>query len=175
MSAARNQIRRLEDNGVSVGERRRDLPGGNGDRKVPGRDNADDSDRLSRHLDVHIRTHGAEFLPGYPQNFAREEIEDLSGATDFPDGFGQGLAFFPRKQPSEFLLARENLGRDLEQKIVPFLRAVLDHAGNAACAAMTAASAWAASACAYSPTTSLVSEGLTLRETLAPSTHSPAM
>src|SRR5208337_3834568 len=48
-------------------------------------------------------------------------------------------------------------------------------AGKAARAASIAASVWAASAWAYSPTMSLVSDGLTFLETPAPSTHSPAM
>ncbi len=50
-----------------------------------------------------------------------------------------------------------------------------DHAGNAARAAAIARSVWAASACAYSPMTSEVSDGLMLRVTVAPAIHSPAM
>ena len=48
-----------------------------------------------------------------------------------------------------------------------------DQLPKAARAAPIASRAWAASAWAYSPTTSRVSEGLMLRETRAPSTHSP--
>src|SRR5271165_7223300 len=48
-------------------------------------------------------------------------------------------------------------------------------AGKAAWAASIAAPVCAASACAYSPTTSFVSDGLMSRVTPAPSTQSPAM
>jgi len=51
----------------------------------------------------------------------------------------------------------------------------VDHAGNARFAAAMAVLACAASACAYSPTTSAVSDGLRLTDALAPVTHSPPM
>ncbi len=51
----------------------------------------------------------------------------------------------------------------------------VDHAGNAFFAAATAVRACSASACAYSPITSLVSEGLRFGVAEAPATHSPAM
>ena len=95
---------------IAEGERRRDLPGGNGDREIPRRDDADDADRLARHLDVDARPHGGEFLAGNAQGLAGEEIEDLRGAADFADRLGQRLAFLARQQPAEFFLA----ARDLE-------------------------------------------------------------
>ncbi len=49
---ARHEVGRLEDDAIAVGERRRDLPGGNGDREIPRRDDADDADRLAGQLDV---------------------------------------------------------------------------------------------------------------------------
>jgi hypothetical protein len=50
---ARHQIGRFEDDGVAVAERRGDLPGRNGDRKIPRRDDADDAKRpRSSWLDV---------------------------------------------------------------------------------------------------------------------------
>src|SRR5271169_2077260 len=52
---------------------------------------------------------------------------------------------------------------------------VRDHPGKAAFAAATASATCAAFACAYSPTMSPVFEGLTLRVTLSPGTHSPPM
>ncbi len=45
--------RRLEDDGVARDERRQHLPGRNRDREVPGRDRADDPDRLAdRHVEL---------------------------------------------------------------------------------------------------------------------------
>ena len=55
--AAGHEVGRLEDDGVAVGERRRDLPGRDGDREVPRRDDADDADRLARDLDADARAH----------------------------------------------------------------------------------------------------------------------
>ena len=90
--AARHEIGRLEDDGVAVGERRRDLPGRNGDREIPRRDDADDADRLARDLDADARAHAGHLLAGEPQRLAGEEIEDLPGARR------------PRRSPSGSVL-----------------------------------------------------------------------
>ena len=60
---ARYKVGRLEDDAVSVGERRRDLPGGDGDREIPRRDDADDADRLAGDLDVDAGPRGGSFSP----------------------------------------------------------------------------------------------------------------
>ena len=39
--AAGHEVGGLDDDGVAVGQRRRDLPGRDGDREVPGRDDPD--------------------------------------------------------------------------------------------------------------------------------------
>jgi hypothetical protein len=46
--AAGHEVGRLEHDAVAVGQRRRDLPGRDGDREVPRRDDADHADRLAR-------------------------------------------------------------------------------------------------------------------------------
>lgn len=61
---ARHQFGRLEDDGVAVAERRGDLPGGNGDREIPRRDDADDAERLAGDLDADIRANRRENLTG---------------------------------------------------------------------------------------------------------------
>ena len=103
---AGHEIGRLEDDAIAVAERRRDLPGGNGDGEIPRRDDADDADRLARHFDVDARPHAGEFLAGNAQGLASEEVEDLRGATDFADGLGKRLAFFARQELAEFLASR---------------------------------------------------------------------
>ena len=108
-AAARHEVGRLEHDRVAVGERRRDLPGRDGDREVPRRDHADDADRLAGDLDVDARAHGGELLAGEAQRLAGEEGEDLAGAGRLADALGQRLALLARQQAAEFLLAGEDL------------------------------------------------------------------
>src|SRR5204863_482930 len=59
--AERRQLRRLEHDGVAADERARELPARNVDGKVPGRDQADDAERLAerhRHHLVGLRGRG---------------------------------------------------------------------------------------------------------------------
>src|SRR5262249_21320004 len=120
--AAGNEIRGFEDHGVALGESRRDLPRGDGERKVPRRDNSDDPERLSRDLDVDIWPDAREFLAGNPQSFAGEEVEDLSRSGRLADAFREGLAFFAREQTPKLLAPSENFGRGSQQNVMPLLR-----------------------------------------------------
>ena len=122
VGAAGNKVGRLEDDSVAVGQRRRDFPGGDREREVPGRDDADDSERLARDLDVDIRPHAGEFLARNPQRFASEEVEDLPGAGRLADTLRERLAFFARQQAPELLATGENFGRNAQQNVVPLLR-----------------------------------------------------
>jgi hypothetical protein len=122
VGAAGNEIRGLENHRVAIGERRRDLPGGDRERKVPRRDNADDPKRVARDLDVDIRPHAGELFPRNPQHFASEKVEDLSGSGGLTNAFRQGLAFLAREQAPELLAPGKNLGRGTEQNVMPFLR-----------------------------------------------------
>ena len=103
--AARHEIGGLEHHGVAVGERRRDFPGRNGDRKVPGRDQADDADRLARDLDIDIGPHRGELLASNAKRLPSKEGKDLSGAHDLADPLSQGLALLAGEQSAEFVLA----------------------------------------------------------------------
>ena len=113
--AARHQVGRLEHHGIAVAERRRDLPGRDGDREVPRRDDADHAHRLARHLDADARTHRRHALTRKAQRLTGEELEDLSGAGDFADAFGERLALFAAQQLAEFGLAGEDLVGGLGQ------------------------------------------------------------
>src|SRR5581483_12475338 len=91
------------DDGIAVTDRRRDLPGRDGDRKIPRRDDADDSDRLPGHRDFDAGPHARHGLAGKAQGLAREEIENLAGADGLADAFGERLAFLARKQSADLL------------------------------------------------------------------------
>ena len=122
VSAARDKVCRFENHRVAIGERRRNLPRRDRERKVPRRDNADDSKRLARDLDVDIRPHTAELLSRNPQHFASEEVEDLSGSGRLANAFRKGLAFLARKKAPELFAAGEDFGRGSQQNVMPLLR-----------------------------------------------------
>ena len=166
---ARHEVGRLEHDRVAVGQRRRDLPGGNCDRKIPGRDDADDADRLARRLDVDV---GPERRRISRREFStpRRRRNRRSGRRGPPRQIASGSVL-----PSSRASSRPSSSRRARISVEARSRmswrscgVVRAQAGKAACAAWTAASVWAASAWAYSPTTSLVSDGLMLRETPAP-------
>src|SRR5438034_860370 len=80
---------RLEHHRVAEAERRRDLPGGDGDRKIPRRDEANNAKRLARDLDLESRTHRGAFLTRQPQRFACEKRKNLPRTRDLADSLGQ--------------------------------------------------------------------------------------
>jgi hypothetical protein len=115
---SRAPVGRLEDDGVAVGQRRRDLPRRDRDREIPRRDDADDADRLARDLDVDAGTHLGNLLAGRgaaPSPAKNSKI--WPARADLADAFGQRLAFLARQQPlpsSSFELepsARSRRGR----------------------------------------------------------------
>ena len=172
--AAGHQIGRLEHHGVAVGQGRGDLPGGDRDGEVPGRDQAHDAHGLARDFHADARAHGRHHLAAGTQRFAGKELEDVAGACHLADGLGQGLAFLAREQVAQFGLARQDLGAGGVEDVEALLRGG-QAPGGLGLGGCGDGLRWPgpASACAYSPTTSRVSEGLMLRETRGPSTHSP--
>ena len=160
--ATRRPLRRLEHDGVAERERRRDLPGRDRDREVPRRDQADDADRLAGDLDVDAGTDRRQLLAGQPQHLAGEELEDVPGAHRLADALGQRLAFLAREQPADLVLAGEDVGADLVEDVGAILDRRRRPGRKRRFAAAMAVFACAASACAYSPMTSLRSDGLRL-------------
>ena len=120
---AGHQIGRLEHDRIAVAERRRDLPGRNGDREIPRRDDADDADRLARHGHFEARPHARHDLAGEPQRLAGEEIEDLPGAHRLADALGQRLALLAGEQAAELLAPLENLVAGRLEDVVALLDA----------------------------------------------------
>ena len=173
---AGHEIGRLEHDRVAVGERRRDLPGGNRDREVPRRDDADDADRLARHLDVDARA--ARWRTSRRECAAPRRRRSRRSARRASPRRSPRAASCPPRAPAGRRAPRAGRAISAETRSRMSWRScgvVRDQAGKAARAAATAASSWAALAWAYSPTTSSVLDGLMLRETPSPSTHSPAM
>ena len=115
--ATRYQVGRLDHHAIAVGQRRGDLPGGNGDGEIPRRDQADHPQRLACHLDAHTRANRLQHFPGLAQAFAGEELEDIARAGDLADGFGQGLALLARQQRAQLLASGEDFQPDLFQRI----------------------------------------------------------
>ncbi len=169
-----NELGRLEHDRVAVGEGRRDLPRRDRDREVPRRDDADHAERLAQHVDIDAGSHRADVLAADPQRLAGEVLEDPRGALD--------LARCPRPWacPPRARAASPSSSARAASSTPIFSSAVkrsagvaADHAGAAPSAASTATSTCAASAIAYSPTTSVRSDGFTSCATPPPSTHPP--
>jgi len=78
-------------------ERRRDLPRGNGDWKIPRCNDPDHADGLAGNVDVHAGAHRRKLLAGQTQRLAGEELQNLAGPHDFPDAFRAGLALLARE------------------------------------------------------------------------------
>src|SRR5207248_6977925 len=108
--AAGHQLRGLEYHRVAVAQRRRDLPGRDGDREIPRRDDRDDAERLARDLDADAGAHRLHDLAGDAQRLAGEELEDVGRAHHFARRLRQRLALLARQQIAELRLAVENLG-----------------------------------------------------------------
>jgi hypothetical protein len=123
---AGHQVGGLQHHAVAEGQRGCDLPGRNGNGEVPGGDEADDADRLAGDFHADVGAHRGHDLAREAQAFAGEELEDVAGAGGFADAFGAGLAFFARKQGTEFFLAGEDFAADLVERI----GACLDAAGG---------------------------------------------
>jgi hypothetical protein len=126
-------------------------------------------------FDVDSRSDRGQLVSGEAQHFAGEKLEDLSGAHHFADAFGQRLALLAREQPPELVLAGEDFIACAIENVRALLIEPFAQPANAFFAEAIAVRVCAASACAYSPMTSLTSDGLRLGEVVAPATHSPAM
>ena len=155
----------LKTTRIAIGERGGDLPGGNREREIPRRDDADDAERLARHLDVDVRPNAGEFLAGDAQRFAGEEVEDLRRRGSLRRS--PQAASCPLRARAGGRAPRGARGFRSRRAARMSWRSCgvcATRPGKAACAASIAASVWAASACAYSPTRSSVLDGLRLRE-----------
>ncbi len=96
---------------------------------------------LARHLDADARAHRRHDLARQAQRLAGEELEDLSGAGDFADALGEGLALFAAQQLAELRpCGRRSRGRSSLRISQRSRMPERDQAGNAALAAAMASS-----------------------------------
>ena len=114
--AERRRRGRLEHHRVAANQRRRQLPGGNRGRKIPGRNQTHHAERLAdgEHMDA-IALGGNQHA-GHARAFAAEVAQDVDGAPHFALGFGQRLAFLARHVGAELIeLAIHDVGGLVQQ------------------------------------------------------------
>ena len=108
MRGRRDERGGFEHHRVAEGECRGDLPCGNGDGKVPGRDDPHHADGLARNLHVDARAHRIHAGTGDAHGLAREELEDVSGPLDLGDALRPHLPLLAGQERAERLLAGQN-------------------------------------------------------------------
>ena len=118
----RHEFRRLDHHRVAIGERRRELPRGNGNREVPWRDHADDTQSLPRDFDAHAGADGIHDLAIEAQGLASEEGKDLPGPGGLANALGERLAFLAAQNAPQFVLARHHLVGGALEDVMPLLR-----------------------------------------------------
>ncbi|MNQ05451.1 hypothetical protein D3C85_181890 [compost metagenome] len=107
----------LEHHRVAEGDGRGDLPGRNGDRKVPRRDQTEHADRLAIGLNLHARPGRSQVLAVKPQGLAGEILQDARCAQGLADALGQGLALFARQQAADLRSALHQQGSGAVQHV----------------------------------------------------------
>ena len=136
--------RRLEDDGVAVDERRRDLPRRDGDREVPRRDDGDDAERLAAAEQHRLRRVGRQHVAAEAPALAGEVAQDVARPRDLALASASVL---PSSRVSVAAMSsdRSSSSSAARNRIAPRAGAgVAAHAGNASAAAATACSASAA-------------------------------
>ena len=102
----------LEDHGVAVDERRRDLPGGDGDGEVPRCDGGDHAERLAAAEEHGVRRVGRQDVPAHPPALTAEVAEDVARAEHLAGRLGERLALLARERARDLVQALgEQFGR----------------------------------------------------------------
>jgi hypothetical protein len=119
---ARVALRRLEDEGIAAGERRRELPHRNHGREVERRDAGDDAERLTQRVEI-------DAGPGAVGEFALEQVRDATGELDHLEaalnvalGIGDGLAVLGGEELGERIVLLLHQFQELEQHARAALR-----------------------------------------------------
>ena len=132
--------RGLDHRRVAADERREQLPGRDGDREVPGRDDPDHADRPAdghRELVGHLRRHG---LAEQAAPLAGHVVRDVDRLLHVAARLGQDLAHLAGHEPRELFLVLGQEARDAEEDLAALRRRHGAPAGEGALAAATAAS-----------------------------------
>ena len=125
-----HQLGGLEHHGVAVGQGRGDLPGRDGEREVPRRDDAHHTHGLAGHIHLHALAHRGQQLALDAQRLARKKLENLPAAGHLGHAFGQCLAFFTRQQCAQLVLACQQFAADQVQHVGAALGGALAPGGQ---------------------------------------------
>ena len=97
-------LRRLEDEGVAAGDRRRALPQRDHRREVERRDAGDDAERLAQRIEIDAGAGAVAELALHQVRDAAGELDHLEPALDVALGVGEGLAVLGGEQPGEVVV-----------------------------------------------------------------------
>ena len=106
---------RLEDDGVAVDERRRDLPRGDGDREVPRRDRGHHAERLAAAVQHGVRRVGRQDVAAQPPALAGVVAQDVARPRDLAGRLGERLALLARERARDVAHALGEQFRRLEE------------------------------------------------------------
>ena len=96
-------LRRLEDEGVAAGERRRELPHRDHGREIEGRDAGDDAERLAHGVEVDAGAGAFGELALEQVGDAAGELGDLETALDVAARIRERLAVLAGQEPGELV------------------------------------------------------------------------
>jgi hypothetical protein len=114
--AERRDVGRLQHDRVAADERRRRLPRGNGDREVPGRDEADDPERPPHRVDEHAVALRRHRLARQPRALAGEVAQDVHRAPHFAARLRERLPLLARHVARDRLRPRlEDVGCPVQE------------------------------------------------------------
>ena len=136
-------LRRLEDEGVAAGDRRRAFPQRDHGREVERRDAGDDAERLAHRIKIDAGAGALGVFALQQMRDAAGEFDHFEAALDVAFGVGNGLAVFGRQQLGEaviFLLATSSRNLNITRA--------------RRCGLVAAQAGWAASALAMACSTS---------------------
>ena len=100
-------LRRLEDEGIAAGERRREFPHRNHGREIERRDAGDDAERLAHGIEIDAGAGAFGVFALEQMRNAAGELDHFEAALDIAFGVGEGLAVLGGEKPRqlvEFLL-----------------------------------------------------------------------
>ena len=96
--ASGNEVRRLEDHGVTKGQRRRDFPDSSRHREVPRADDCDNTHRFTSRLDLHPRAYRIGPVIDLPMHLSGKIMKELPRAVDLSDAFCPGFTLLASQQ-----------------------------------------------------------------------------
>ena len=112
-----HQVCRFQHHAVAIGQCRCNLPGGDGDREVPGGDEADHAQRLAGDFHPDAGAHGGQCFTGQAQAFTGKELEDVAGTGSFANAFGACLALFAGEQGAQLFFASQDFIPDFVERV----------------------------------------------------------